>query len=149
MPKGIQGFQKGHIIRLGTKHSKKTKEKISRANSISLLGKHCSPRTEFKKGNIPWNKNRIFPQYSMEKSFNWKGGRTMHAQGYVCIYIPTHPYSNNGYVFEHRLVMEHKLGRYLKPKERVHHINEIKDDNRPENLMYFTNESKHQKFHNR
>lgn len=40
----------------GKKHSNKTKEK----DRIAHLGKHSSPKTEFKKGIIPWNKGKVF-----------------------------------------------------------------------------------------
>jgi hypothetical protein len=100
-----------------------------------------------KSGGINWNKGKKFPYRSGKNHFNWKNGRCKQC-GYVMVKCPDHPLANKkGYIFEHRLVMEKMLGRYLKKEERAHHINNIKDDNRPENLMYFKNESEHQKFH--
>lgn len=71
-----------------------------------------------------------------EFSRTWKGGRNKCADGYVKISSQKgHPRADRCYrVFEHILVMEKKIGRYLRDKESVHHINGIKDDNRPENL---------------
>lgn len=77
--------------------------------------------------------------------YNWKGGTYLHKQtGYI--YAPSHPYAQQGYVKQHRLVMERKLGRYLSPHEVAHHINGNKQDNRPENLEVMT-KSTHQKHH--
>src|SRR4051812_23774046 len=47
---------------------------------------------------------------------NWKGGKTYHKKGYVLIRVKNHPRLktvNMKYVFEHILVMENYLGRYL------------------------------------
>lgn len=77
----------------------------------------------------------------------WKGGK-INKDGYVLIYQPTHPFCNHlGYVYEHRFVMEKKLGRYLKLEEVIHHINGIRNDNRTENLYLFNNSSEHTKHH--
>lgn len=70
----------------------------------------------------------------------WKGGKIKHKKGYVLKMAKDHPRSksNNGYVFEHILVMEKKLGRYLVKGENIHHINGVKDDNRIKNLELWT-----------
>jgi HNH endonuclease len=72
----------------------------------------------------------------LEFNRNRKGGRTRHHAGYLMVRVPEHPRArcNNGYVFEHILVMERLLGRHLDPNESVHHRNGIRDDNRPVNL---------------
>ncbi|MEK6885090.1 MAG: hypothetical protein AABY22_35995 [Nanoarchaeota archaeon] len=36
-------------------------------------GERSSPNTEFKKGMVPWNKNKKLPQFSGDKSPTWKG----------------------------------------------------------------------------
>jgi hypothetical protein len=53
---------------------------------------------------------------------NWKGGQTRHKAGYIMVRAPGHPRAGTGaYVFEHILLMEEILGRYLLPGESVHH----------------------------
>jgi hypothetical protein len=117
----------------GLKHTQETKIKISQSR-LKLIKLHSI----------------IFPKG--KKSHAWRGGEKKHSQGYVYIFHPNHPScknkkSTNVYVFEHRLVMEKHLGRYLKPEEVVHHINDIKSDNRLENLKLFSNPAEHHKFH--
>jgi hypothetical protein len=81
------------------------------------------------------------------KNPNWRGGKRKDKSGYILVYVPDHPYCDGDYlVREHRLVMEKHLGRYLKPEEIVHHINQIKSDNRIENLKLFSNNSEHSRY---
>ena len=61
------------------------------------------------------------------------------ARGYILLYRPEHPMApKSGYLQQHRLVMADHLGRMLEPGEVVHHKNEVKDDNRLENLELLT-----------
>lgn len=132
MPKGMQGFQKGHPIYTTKGNFKK--------------GNH--PKTEFKKGDTPWNKGKKFPETSGANHPSWRGGKNKTIDGYISIYKPNHPFKVNGnYVLEHRLVVEKQIGRYLHRWEVVHHINKNITDNRSENLMVFNKDIYHRLFH--
>lgn len=67
---------------------------------------------------------------------NWKGGESLRNDGYLLVRIGIISNKKHGkrYDLKHRLIMEKHLGRKLKAKEIVHHINENKLDNRIENL---------------
>jgi len=78
----------------------------------------------------------------------WRGGRKIGKGGYIYIYQPNHPRATvNNYVLEHRLVMENHMGRILEQNEIVHHKNENKKENVPENLDVCT-QNTHAKIHN-
>lgn len=57
-----------------------------------------------------------------------------------------HPRSVGGYYYEHILIVEKNIGRQLYDWETIHHINEIKKDNRIENL-FLCSRPQHDKAH--
>jgi hypothetical protein len=78
-------------------------------------------------------------------------GRYTTSVGYVLVRNPEHPLAtSNGHLGEHRLVAHEKHGGVCPPchwcskplvwdKAAVDHLNEVKDDNRPDNLVVSCN----------
>lgn len=71
---------------------------------------------------------------------NWRGGRSIASNGYVLVRVGVgHSLADvRGYAYEHRVEAEKKIGRPLLPSEHVHHIDENKQNNNPENLRVVT-----------
>jgi len=83
-----------------------------------------------------------------EKSPHWKGGLVRDGNGRMKILMPEHPAAQtSGYVPEHRIIMEQKIGRLLKLTEVVHHIDGNRSNNDPSNLMLFSSTAEHTAYH--
>ena len=142
-------FLTGHYARLAFKLGKPLRPRyVPRPEEIpsGLCECGCGQHTSIAKVTIRAKRHfkghpaPFLFRHSMKRtgaqSHKWRGGRFQHASGYIYVSAPDHPHVNaNGYVLEHRLVMEQVLGRFLEPTERVHHINGKRADNRPENLQ--------------
>lgn len=84
-----------------------------------------------------------------ENAANWRGGRRKTGKGgrYMTIYKPEHPHASyDGYVMEHRLVMEKKIGRFLTEEEIIHHLDGNGQNNDILNLQ-LTSKKEHFKEH--
>jgi hypothetical protein len=154
-----------NAIAYETKTRSAVKSFIWRLVGIVMTG-YCMTTimNKLRKFNIPLHKNpfshpkELNPFYGKKhtkevleklskKNIPTKGWK-LDSLGYKMIFIPEHPFtSKSKYMYEHRLVMERYLGRYLLPMEVIHHKNGDILDNRIENLQLFECNGEHIKFH--
>lgn len=104
---------------------------------------HRKPRTEPRKKGGPKPGSQMG-----ENNPNWRGGRVLEPRGYVLIRRPDHPQADcRGYVYEHILVAEAKIGRFIADGEEVHHKDENRSNNDPDNLEVKASRADHRRDH--
>lgn len=116
-------------------------DRLTQAKAAEVLGcsLSCIERTCKRLG---LNTQRTGPR-SGSLHTGWKGGRKL-VGGYWYCWAPEHPHRTKaGYVAEHRLVQEKKIGRLLLRSEVVHHIDGNRVNNEPENLQHFATNAEH------
>lgn len=84
------------------------------------------------------------------QNHEYVSGRRVDPDGYVLVTAPqNHPYArkrtqrDTKLIFEHRLVLEQTLGRYLLPTEIVDHRDGLTLHNAPDNLRLFDRNAAH------
>lgn len=108
-------------------------------NEIKTITGHCFTTVQkwLRRYEIPIRtKKEAMSLLCGNKNPAWKGGTFINKDGYRMIRVGGHPRAGqNGYVFEHIIVWEKEHGRYLPKGYIIHHLNGIKTDNRPKNLI--------------
>ncbi len=146
-----------------SKHKDLIKVKAIRRRKIvrcTLCGQECDVRGKHRLCRACYEKqaSSFLPTVTEESRRKISNGlrkaRVKHSAGYWLILVEKHPrackYNKFGesYVYEHILIAEKALGRFMKGDECVHHINGDKSDNRNCNLIICKREF-HKTLHNR
>jgi len=123
----------------------------------------CGQKTKIAKENrkkIGWTKGQPIKficghnarSLKREKSYSWKGGTYNNSQGYIYILQEDHPRakaSAGNYVPRSHLVVETIMEKYLPSKAVVHHVDENRKNDSPNNLVACENRAYHNLLHKR
>jgi len=159
MPSGIykhksgnsaSGWQGGKIRKICPMCGKEFEVHPYDDKRAKYCGLQCRYKSQRGRKLSEETKKKLSEALSGKKAPNWKGGIFYDKNSYIMVYCLNHPRPNGTFPNHMKravLVLEKKIGRYLKIGEIPHHINSIKDDDRPENLMLFSSNSEHMKYH--
>lgn len=141
-----------------TCNCKKCGKEFIAPRSQAIARVYCSK--ECKYSDEQWRKD-ISDRGLGDKNPMWQGGDVRRKDGYLYESSPDHPFSSNGYVLKHRLVMEQWLREdvkdskflqsiagveYLSAEFDVHHMDRCKSNNDRSNLIVCTKQT-HRSIH--
>lgn len=113
------------------------KEKLDKAITEKKC-QDCNGQVTFKK-RPSWDELRkrercydCYSKYCIERNKKYRHESMTDSRGYIKIWV------GDRKVHEHVHLAEQRLGRRLRRGEMVHHINGIRNDNRPQNLLVCT-----------
>ena len=79
---------------------------------------------------------------------DWIGNEYYNSEGHVKVYAPNHSGSNKvGSILKSRMIVEDILGKSIPKNAEVHHVNNIKDDDRPTNYVLCQDRAYHMLLH--
>lgn len=147
---GIVNFAKSNACRRNNSSCYRHRELVLRMAkemaSLSEIARKIGTNTRLVRGFLDREgiKRKYPTNYGGPRSPCWRGGRHVDKNGAIYILSPDHPHKTHaGYVFEHRLIMEKMIGRYLIPNEVVHHRDGNPGNNSPDNLQLFSENAEH------
>jgi len=125
-----------------------TQKVIWRAmKKMGIPARVAAKRDQRGEKNSSWKGGRILVNHKTKDGHRYLSSRNAN-KGYYMVRVPEHPHANRyGYVFEHVKVALDAAGMGVLPESCcIHHINFIKLDNRPENLIV-CEKARHREYH--